>query len=124
MIPTRKLFAALSLSCALGLVSATAGAAAGAPETMVKATVDDVLGIIKQAKDKRSLRQMAEEKVLQKFDFKEMTRSAVGPGWAKASPAQQEALESGFRTILVNTYTTALSVPEIAAPITEGHALS
>jgi len=111
MIPTRNLIATLLVSCALGLAPAAVQAAPGAPEAMVKATVSDVLAIIKQAKDKRSLRQMAEEKVLQNFDFKEMTRSAVGPGWAKASPAQKDALENGFRTILVNTYTSALSMP-------------
>jgi phospholipid transport system substrate-binding protein len=114
MTQTRTLFASLLLACAFGLAAAPAGAVTGAPDAMVKTTVDDVLGIIKQSKDKRSLRALAEEKVLHKFDFKEMTRSAVGPAWAKASPAQQAALEAGFRTILVNTYTSALSVPGAA----------
>ena len=78
----RRLFIAMILASALGLASGTAGAAAGAPETLVKTTVDEVLSVIRKTKDKRVLRQLAEEKVLPNFDFKEMTRSAVGPGWA------------------------------------------
>ena len=79
------------------------------PDAMVKSTVDDVLDVLKKTKDKRALRKAAEEKVLPKFDFKEMTRSAVGPGWKEASPEQQHSLEKEFRTVLVNTYTAALS---------------
>src|SRR3954467_10308470 len=75
------------------------------PDAMVKSTVDDVLDVLKKTKDKRALRKAAEEKVLPKFDFKEMTRLAVGPGWKEASPEQQQALEKEFRSILVNTYT-------------------
>lgn len=80
-----------------------------APDTMVKTTVNEVLEVIRHSKDKRALRQLAEQKVLPKFDFKEMTRLAVGPAWKNANPAQQQSLENGFRTLLVNTYTSALS---------------
>jgi phospholipid transport system substrate-binding protein len=68
------------------------------------------LAVIKQNKDRQALRQLAEQKVLPHFDFKRMTQLAVGPGWKQASPTQQQALENGFRTLLVNTYTSALSV--------------
>ena len=85
-------------------------AADSAPEALVKSTVDDVLAVIKQNKDKQALRALAEQKVLPHFDFKRMTQLAVGAPWRQANPAQQQALESGFRTLLVNTYTNALSV--------------
>jgi phospholipid transport system substrate-binding protein len=85
-------------------------AADTAPDALVKATVDDVLAVIKQNKDKQALRALAEQKVLPHFDFKRMTQLAVGAPWRQANPAQQQALESGFRTLLVNTYTNALSV--------------
>ena len=51
----------------------------------------------------------AEQKVLPHFDFKQMTQLAVGRSWSQASAAQQEALERAFRTLLVRTYTAALS---------------
>lgn len=80
-----------------------------APEALVKQTVDEVLTVIKQTKDQRKLTEAAEQKVLPHFDFKQMTQLAVGRSWAQASAAQQEALERGFRTLLVRTYTAALS---------------
>ena len=79
------------------------------PDAVVKATTDEVLTAIKQTKDQRALIELAEQKVLPRFDFKRMTQLAVGQSWAKATPAQQEALERAFRTLLVRTYTAALS---------------
>lgn len=80
-----------------------------APDAVVKSTTDEVLAVIKETKDQRTLIEIAEKKVLPRFDFKRMTQLAVGQSWSKASPAQQEALERAFRTLLVRTYTAALS---------------
>lgn len=80
-----------------------------APDALVKKTVDDVVGVIKHTKDQRKLIEAAEQKVLPHFDFKQMTQLAVGRSWSQASPAQREALERGFRTLLVRTYTSALA---------------
>ena len=91
------------------LLAGVATAAEVAPDTLVKSTVDEVLTVIKQTKDKRAVREIAEQKVLSHFDFKRMTQLAVGRAWRDASPAQQDALENGFRTLLVNTYTSALT---------------
>jgi len=85
-------------------------AADSAPDALVRSTVDEVLAVIKQNKDKQALRALAEQKVLPHFDFKRMTQLALGAPWRQANPAQQQALENGFRTLLVNTYTNALSV--------------
>ena len=97
----------LSLVVVLLLVAAPLEANT-APEALVKATVDEVLSVIKRTKDRNALRRLAEEKVLPRFDFRQMTQLAVGPAWHKANPEQQQALESGFRTLLVNTYTGSL----------------
>jgi len=79
------------------------------PDAIVKSTVDEVLGVMKQNKDQKALIDLAEQKILQRFDFKRMTQLAVGRSWSQATPTQQEALERGFRTLLVRTYTAALS---------------
>ena len=79
------------------------------PDALVKKTVAEVLDVLKHTKDQRKLVEAAEQKVLPHFDFKQMTRLAVGRAWSQASAAQQEALERGFRTLLVRTYTTALA---------------
>ena len=97
---------ALALSA---LLFAPGAYAQESPEALVKQTVDEVLKVIKQTKDQRKLIEAAEQKVLPHFDFKQMTQLAVGRSWSQASAAQQEALERGFRTLLVRTYTAALS---------------
>ena len=38
-----------------------------------------------------------------------MTALAMGPNWRKATPEQQKALIEQFRTLLVRTYSSALS---------------
>jgi phospholipid transport system substrate-binding protein len=84
-------------------------AAETTPDALVKSTVNDVMSVLKQNKDKRKLLELAEQKVLPHFDFAEMTRLAVGRAWRDASDGQKKALENAFRTLLVNTYTTALA---------------
>lgn len=84
-------------------------AAESAPDALVKSTVNEVMSVLKQNKDKRTLLNLAEQKVLPHFDFAEMTRLAVGRPWREANDAQKKALENAFRTLLVNTYTTALT---------------
>jgi phospholipid transport system substrate-binding protein len=69
-----------------------------------------VLSVIRTTKDKKTLRELAEKKVVPNFDFRAMTQLAVGRHWREASPAQQKALEDAFRTLLVNTYTASLNV--------------
>jgi phospholipid transport system substrate-binding protein len=84
-------------------------AAEALPDALVKSTVDEVLSLIKQNKDKNALHDLAEKKVLPNFDFQRMTQLAVGRAWREANPAQKKALENAFRSLLVSTYTAALS---------------
>ncbi len=94
----------------LALLMACGAHAQGvSPDTLVKGTVGEVLAMIKQTKDSRALTEFAERVLLLHFDFKEMTRMAVGRQWSQASAAQQQALERVFRTLLMRTYTTALA---------------
>ncbi len=80
-----------------------------APDTLVRGTVEEVLVLMKQSTDKRALQDLVEKKVLPNFDFRAMTRLAMGKAWRDATPAQQKALENAFRALLVRTYTTALA---------------
>ncbi len=94
----------------------TLGAAAQAlsPDALVKSVTNDVLDIVRKDKDiqagnTRKAVELAEAKVLPHFDFAHMTRLAVGKAWRQASPAQQQALTDEFRTLLVRTYSKALT---------------
>jgi len=42
-------------------------------------------------------------------NFRRMTAASVGPGWRKATPEQQARLQDEFKTLLVRTYSNALT---------------
>ena len=77
-------------------------------DALVKGDVNRLL-VIKQNRDKKTLHDLAEKKVLPHFDFAAMTRLALGRYWREASDPQRKALENGFRSLLVSTYVAALS---------------
>ncbi len=108
----------MAVLCAVWLAGAAA-AAETAPDALVKTTVTDVLQIIKDNRDRRTLVDVAEKKVLPHFDFETMTRLAVGKAWRDATPEQRKALQDSFRALLVNTYTTALSNQDTVDPTFE-----
>jgi phospholipid transport system substrate-binding protein len=92
----------------------TAPAAEVAPDALVKSNVNEVLSVIKQSKDRRTLNDLAEKKVLPHFDFQTMTQLAVGKSWREANADQRRRLEEAFRGLLVNTYTAALNQSAVA----------
>jgi phospholipid transport system substrate-binding protein len=85
-----------------------------APDVLVKTMMTDVLESIKKdptlkAGDQVKLNALVDEKILPFVDFNKMTRLAVGPGWRQASPDQRQKLVKEFRTLLVKTYSGAVS---------------
>lgn len=104
---------ALLFLLAFGLLPAT-HAQASAPDELVKSVTSEVIEIIKndkdiQAGDPRKAAALVQEKVLPHFNFTRMTALAMGPNWRKATPEQRTALVDQFRTLLVRTYSTALT---------------
>lgn len=96
------------------LLSGQAGAAEEAPDVLVKRVAQEVIEIIKadplvQAGDQARIRELVESKLLPSFDFTRMTALAMGRNWRTASPEQQQRLEAEFRTLLVRTYSGALT---------------
>jgi phospholipid transport system substrate-binding protein len=84
------------------------------PDALVRSVTDEVVGVVKQDKDiqagnRQKTIALVEQKVLPHFDFARMTALAMGVHWRKASSEQQNALVEQFRTLLVRTYSTALS---------------
>lgn len=87
---------------------------AQAPDALVKGVTQDVIAIVKQDKDIQSGNTkktvaLVEQKVLPHFNFTRMTALAMGINWRKATPDQQQMLIDQFRTLLVRTYSTALT---------------
>lgn len=107
---TRHLIMAL---VAVGLTG-PAAAADTSPEALVQSVASEVLAIIKsdtdiQGGDAKKVIALVEEKVLPHFDFTRMTALAMGINWRKATADQKTQLTAQFRTLLVRTYSTALT---------------
>lgn len=85
-----------------------------APDVLVKSITEEVVAILKQDKDiqagdSKKAADLIETKIVPHFNFVRMTRIAMGRNWRLASPEQQKELVSEFKTLLVRTYSTALS---------------
>ena len=86
-----------------------------APDALVKSITTEVIGIIKQDKDiqagnSKKIADLVEKRILPHFSFARMTRIAVAVNWRRATPEQQKALTEEFKTLLVRTYSNALSL--------------
>ncbi len=107
----KKMILGASMCCALGV----AHAEVIAPDMLIKNTVQEVIGIIKQDKDiqagdQKKIIALVDAKVLPHFDFARMTQLAVGKYWRSATPEQKQALIKEFRDMLVRTYTKVFTV--------------
>ncbi len=112
----RRFFAHLA---AVGLFALVAGQApvfaqSQTPDALVRQVSSEVIDSVKadktiQAGDIRKIMALVEAKVLPHVNFQRMTASAVGRYWRQASPEQQERLQAEFKTLLVRTYSGALT---------------
>ncbi len=121
--PMRRLLALAACSLLpLGWAQAQGAAAASVPASAAGQTPDalvlnlsnDVLDAIKKdpslkAGDLTKLNALVDQKILPYVDFEKMTRLAVGRGWRQATPEQRQTLVKEFRTLLVRTYSGAVS---------------
>src|ERR1700693_3993367 len=85
-----------------------------APDVLVKSITEEVVAILKQDKDiqagdAKKAADLIETKIVPHFNFVRMTRIAMARNWRLASPEQQKELVGEFKTLLVRTYSTALS---------------
>ena len=85
-----------------------------APDALVKRVAEDVLAAIKadpqiQAGNAARIREVIEVKLVPNFDFTRITALAMGRNWRTATPEQQKRLIEEFRSLLVRTYSGAVS---------------
>jgi phospholipid transport system substrate-binding protein len=105
---------AAAIAALVAVLCAAPAAAQEAPDAMVKRVSQDVLQIIKtdakvRAGDQARLREVVETKLAPNFDFQRMTSLAMGRNWRTATPEQQKQLAEQFKTLLVRTYSSALT---------------
>ena len=85
-----------------------------APDVLVRTITQEVVAVLKQDKDiqagdPKKVAELLETKVVPHFNFTRMTRIAMARNWRLASPEQQKELAGEFKTLLVRTYSTAIS---------------
>ena len=103
-----------SLLLGVFMLCAPAFAQEDSPDALIKKVTDDVLTIVRQDKDiqsgntKKAIA-LVEAKVLPHFNFLHMTALAVGRDWREATPEQKKQLAEEFKTLLVRTYSNALT---------------
>ena len=108
----RHCFAAITLAlCAFG---ASVRAEAVTPDDFVRQITTGVLDALKadkaiQAGDVSRVRALVDSKVMPYVNFQRMTASSVGPQWRSATPDQQKRMLVEFQTLMVNTYSGALT---------------
>jgi phospholipid transport system substrate-binding protein len=82
---------------------------AGEATEAMKGTIEEVLRIVadkdlKQPAKANERRQMLEKVVGERFDYREMSRRALGAPWNNLSDKEKDEFVSLFQTLLVNTY--------------------
>jgi len=108
---TKLLAVVLSVSA---LSFASAASAQEAPDALVKRISQEVLDAAKNDKDIQSgnisqIIALVEQKIIPYVDFERMTSLAAGRYWRQATPDQQKQLITQFRSLLIYTYSGALS---------------
>ena len=108
----------LVLSASLGLALLASApwvrAAEEGPDALIKRISAEVLDSIKADKevqngDLTKVIGLVDSKIMPNVNFTRMTASAVGRTWRQATPDQQKRLQDEFKTLLVRTYSGALS---------------
>lgn len=94
--------------------TAAAPVANEAPDALVKRISSEVLETAKndkeiQAGNQKRVMDLVETKILPYVDFQRMTSLAAGRYWREATPEQQKQLSTEFRSLLIYTYSGALS---------------
>jgi phospholipid transport system substrate-binding protein len=105
---------ALAATVLLGAAPVRAADAAITPEALVEHVSTDTIEAIRadkaiQGGDFDRLQKLVTERVLPHIDFDRMTRLAVGRAWRGATAEQRKSLIEEFRTLLLHTYSNALT---------------
>ena len=113
----RSLIRALATAWAIGtclLAAPALRAEVVTADAFVKKVSTEVIDAVKadtaiQGGDVSRIRALVDAKVMPHVNFQRMTASSVGPLWRSATPDQQKRMLVEFQTLMVNTYSGALT---------------
>lgn len=111
----RRWLAALALGAAAWAWAPAARAQTlEAPDALIQRVATEVFDTVKRdpalrAGDVARISALVDTKLMPHVDFERMTASAVGRFWRSATPEQRQRLMAEFKTLLVRTYSGALT---------------
>jgi phospholipid transport system substrate-binding protein len=84
------------------------------PDGLIKTVVSDVMASVKSDPEIQKgniprIVDLVEKKIVPYTDMRRTTEMAMGPNWKKATPEQQAQLVGEFKSLLIRTYSGALS---------------
>jgi len=84
------------------------------PDGLIKYVVSDVMASVKADKDIQAgnipkIVSLVDQKIMPYADMQKTTQMAMGRNWNKATPEQQKMITSEFKSLLVRTYSGAIS---------------
>ncbi len=114
MVGCRRWFLAGSLLAGVAAVVPAFAQANPGPEALVRQISEEVIETVKSDKEIQAgslpkIIALVDAKVLPHVNFNRMTAIAVGRPWRTATPEQQRRLLEEFKTLLVRTYSGALT---------------
>lgn len=102
----------VSLCLSVGLIASVY--AQEAPDALIKRLSTEIIDAAKtdksiQSGNRQRINDLVEVKVLPHINFERMTSLAVSKSWRTATPEQQKQLVTEFRTLLIHTYSGAIT---------------
>jgi phospholipid transport system substrate-binding protein len=104
----------LGLFLSFSACAAPAWAVDEAPDVFVRRFTSEMIDLVRNDKmikagDMNYIAAVVDARVLPHLNFQRMTAAAVGPGWRQTTPEQKNRLQEEFKTLLVRTYSGALT---------------
>lgn len=104
----------VSLCLGFSLMAGAQAQAQETPDVLIKRLSTEIIDAAKNDKDiqagnRQRINDLVENKVLPYINFERMTSLAVSKSWRAATPEQQKQLITEFRTLLIHTYSGAIT---------------
>ncbi|MCX7252067.1 MAG: ABC transporter substrate-binding protein [Burkholderiales bacterium] len=114
VIDRRTALAWAAASCLAGLAGSAMAQASESPEVLIQRVAAELIEAVKSDAalrngDQTRVIALVDNRLLPHVNFTRMTASSVGRFWRQATPEQKQKLQAEFKTLLVRTYSGALS---------------
>ena len=114
VIDRRTALAWAAASCLAGLAGSAMAQASESPEVLIQRVAAELIEAVKSDAalrngDQTRVIALVDNRLLPHVNFTRMTAASVGRFWRQATPEQKQKLQAEFKTLLVRTYSGALS---------------